>query len=287
MHSTVRRPRPAQTCPVRRAVLVALLGFALGIGVSLPTHSQFIGQPNSPSHKALSACSTGLQSKIKAEESAEGEERHRYFERAIRDLVKCTSYFPLSFDGWLGLGQVYAALGDHRSAVRACQRAQQLKPDNEDAQACGNPAKHDAASGAAAESMPASTSPPSMPVSAGAPSQPAAPIPAALFGSDTTALKEYREAPIEARLGYVAGMKDAVEFLANSAFVRVTRIDKAIADCIKLISVSRLEQIADQGISAHSALLDPNSGVFGEIRAAWTEACRLKDLTAPLGPAQQ
>ena len=268
----------------RSTALVALFGFALGNGVSLPTYSQFIGQGNSPGHKALSACSTGLQSKLKAEESAEPEERRRYFERATRDLVQCTNYFPLSFDGWLGLGQVYADLGDQRSAVRACQRARQLKPDNEDAQACGNPlAKHHAATGAVPV-PPYSGSPASMPNAQAAPQ--VAPAPAVLFGSDTTALKEYREAPIEARLGYVAGMKDAVEFLANSAYVRVTRIDKAIADCIKLISVSRLEQIADQGISAHSALLGPNSGAFGEIRVAWMEACRLKDLTAPLGPAQ-
>src|ERR1700726_4561040 len=68
-------------------------------------------------------------------------------------------------------------------------------------------------------------------------------------GADTvTAMtsEEFREASTETRFGYVAGMKDTMEFVANNSSRRVTRFDKAVADCIKLISVPRLQEIADR-----------------------------------------
>jgi len=112
------------------------VALCLSMGTPLPATAQFIGQYDSPAHKALQACTRGVQEKSKGDESTEPEERRKSYERAMNDLQQCTSSYPLNFDGWLALGQTCAALGNRPAALSACKRAQQLKPDSDEVNSC-------------------------------------------------------------------------------------------------------------------------------------------------------
>jgi hypothetical protein len=98
-------------------------------------------------------------------------------------------------------------------------------------------------------------------------------------------VKEFRESSSESRFGYIAGVKDTSEFLANNSYRRVTRIDKAMADCIKLISVPRLQELAERQ-TASAVVSTPEIPAHSVVQAAWMLACKLDNLTAPLAPAQ-
>ena len=89
----------------------------------------------SSDQKAMECYGRGLKLKKKAAGETDPAKQTKLYQKAKEELSKSVGY-QANYDGYLALGQVYLAMGQNESGLDACNHAQSLKPNSQEAKSC-------------------------------------------------------------------------------------------------------------------------------------------------------
>ena len=129
-------------CRVALFAGLGLVGLAAGAGAQIGgtsrdqlDTSRTLNQASSPARRAADAYSRGARYQRKADKESDAGKKQELYTKAKAEFTKSLGEQE-TFDAFLGLGQVELALGDPRTALDVCSRAQALKPGDAGAKAC-------------------------------------------------------------------------------------------------------------------------------------------------------
>ena len=128
---------------MKKRWLIAVAVLVFSSFPTMPAHSQteIIGSYyKTPEQKAMECYGRGVKAKKKADGEKDAAKQAKLYLKAKEELSKSVGYVA-HYEGYLVLGQVYLAMGNHDSGFDACSHAQGLKPNSEEAKSCVDEAR--------------------------------------------------------------------------------------------------------------------------------------------------